>query len=456
MEDKTAKRTAEEKAALQQLVTNQFTLLDYDMIVADEIHTIGNWDSQMTMAAIQSSVKAKRRIGLTGTPGDRPDRLYSQFRFLSPGLMPMGFDEFQARYVRKDPARKFLIRGYSHLEEINFAVTRIASHMKKADCLTLPPVTFIDVPVVAGPRQAARYNEMVLTMKVSEDVDLSYFFNPPKEIEFNKQAWDAAKMRLAHSAVRLVKLLQVSSGFIKIGPDKSICDACSYQEPCVRKDIQPYTPSCKVVQQEPETVILRDFENPKLETARWYVEQLLGEDPTNKAIIWTLFHEELDDLEQMAKELGVGYVRVDGTNTSKIQKWEDAFQKDPKCRLYLGQVASGVGITLTKANYTLYYSLPYYPIHYKQSLERNNRPGQDRPMTVYRFMVQDTLDMFIARLLANKDLVEYSMTELIACGTCDRNRICTEEGIRPFRPGCKYQPDVNRLVAVPELIRRRT
>lgn len=453
LDDAKVKKTPERRAELQRLSVNQFELLDYQMVVADEIHTIGNWDSQTTIAAIRASVKAKRRLGLTGTPGDRPERLYPQLRFLAPGLMPMGYDKFQARYVRANPAKKYLVSGYAHLDEINATMERVASHMKKADCLTLPPMTVVDVPIVPGPRQIARYNELVATMKASKEVDMAFFFDPQPR-EFNEEDWNAAVLQIPHAAVRLVKLLQVASGYLNLGPDKTICDACVHVRECVRANVQPYTRKCKVVQRMPEDRVLRDFENPKLETARYYFERILAESPTNKILVWCLHTDELTDLEGLLKEMKVGYVRVDGSNTSKIQTWEDRFQGDPECRVYLGQVASGVGVTLTAGNYTIYYSLPYRPIHYKQSMERNNRPGQTKVMTVYRFMVQGTMDTFIGRLLENKDLIEYSMTELVACGTCDRNHHCVNEDIRPFRDGCKFKSNVNRLVAVPELIRR--
>jgi len=453
LDDRKTKRTPEERAELTRLASNQFEQLDYQMIVADEIHTIANWDSQTTIAAIRASMKAKRRIGMTGTPGDRPERVYSQLRFLAPGLMPMGYDEFKARYVRMNPAQKYLVKSYAHIDEINGTMNRIVSHMKKAECLTLPPLTVVDIPIVPGPRQIARYNELVATMKASNEVDMSFFFDPQPR-EFNAEEWARAALQLPNAAVRLVKLLQVASGYLNLGPDKTICDECQHVEGCVRDNIQPYTRKCKVIQKIPDNRILRDFENPKLETARYYLEQIMGEDPKNKVLIWCLHTDELADLEKLAKELKIGYVRVDGSNTSKIQEWQDKFQLDPNCRIYLGQVASGVGVTLTAANYAIYYTLPYRPIHYRQAMERNNRPGQTRAMTVYRFMLQGTLDEFIARLLENKELIEYSMTELVACGTCDRNHHCVNEGTRPFQTGCKFQSNIDRLIAAPELIRR--
>lgn len=434
---------------------NYLLSLEYDEALLDEGHSIGNWESQQTRAALILSAKARRRYILTGSPGDRPDRLYAQLRFLAPGFMPISFEKYQGRYLRFHNVKKHMVTGFKNLDELNAVMARIATRMKKEDCLNLPERTVQDVYVAPGPRQSARYNELVLTMKASESPDLEYFFNPPEGEELDEDAWRAALMRMPNAGVRLQKLLQIGSGFLVKNPDRSICDTCPMQERCVRDRIKPYTAKCVVVQRPPPNQILRDFENPKLEAFEYYVRMIMDEDPTNKLICWGTLLPELDDMETVLTRLEIKYVRVDGSNTSKIKQYEDAFQKDPECRVYLGQVASGVGITLTAANYMIYYSLPFYTVHYEQSQDRNHRPGQTRRTTVYRLIMQGMMEAFIAIVLKQKYLVSRTMTDLISCPECPRQATCEDEGIMPFRQGCIYQPEVSRLIATPELIRSR-
>lgn len=444
--------TDEECAEWQELSETSLTDLHYNVIIADESQNLGNFRSEQTKACLKLSAQAARRYCLTGTAADRPEQLYAQLRFLAPALMPMSYQEFEDQHLRYHKTKPYLITGYKRMNVINERIDAIATRAKKEECLDLPPMVIQDIHVHPRPAQIARYNELVSEMKASLAVDLRYLVDPStwEDAEVRQQAI----LQLPHAATRIVKLLQVASGFLVIGPDRTICDNCPRQEHCVVNRIKPYTNECSVVQVEPETVVVRDFGNPKLETFEYYLSEILEADPTHKVLCWGTFLLELDDMEALVRRRGWGYVRVDGSNTKHIKQYEDRFQGDPDCRVYIGQVASGVGITLTAANYAIYYSLPWNRIHYRQSLERNNRPGQTRPMTAYRLMTQGTLDEFIAKLLSHKDLVAYTLTEKITCAPCHKALACAQDGVRPFRAGCIYQADRARPIAPASLIQR--
>jgi SNF2 family DNA or RNA helicase len=258
---------------------------------------------------------------------------------------------------------------------------------------------------------------------------------------------------LPHGAARVNKLLQIVSGFMIVGPDSTICDACPSMERCVENRIKPYTKSCVVVQTPPPRQIIRDVENPKLEMFEQLLSNILESDDTNKVLCWGSYLPELDDMEAVCRKLKVGHVRVDGDSTKHIKEIEDKFAEDPDCRVYVGQVRSGVGINLTSANYAVYYSLPWDQVQYHQSLERNNRPGQVRAMTVYRLIGDDTIQEFVAQVLAHKDHIAYTLVEKIACAQCDQQARCGPENIRPFRQGCKYQSEAVRPIAKVGVIR---
>jgi SNF2 family DNA or RNA helicase len=445
---------------------SRLQLIDYDSIVADESHYLGDFESQQTQACLELSSKALLRVLLTGTAADHPKNLYSQLRFLSPALMPYSWTEFQDKHLVYASQRKrekgeaftgkdkHLVVGFKFLQELNARVDLVASRMRKADCLDLPEMTFVDVPFDLAPNQRARYNELVLQMRASEHPDMQF-----AEIEADADGQVAddnvpspympQMMGIAHGASRVLKCLQVVSGFLINGPDMTICDGCPNVEHCAEKHIKPYTKKCEVVQTAPPKEIIRDIENPKAELFEDLLRNILDADSTNKVLCWASFRPELDDMVAICKKLGVGYVRVDGSNTDRIKEWEDEFQGNPKCRVYVGQVASGIGITLTAANYAIYYSLPWNRKQYNQSLERNNRPGQTRKMTVYRIIARDTFGEFIAKSLQFKESIAYSLTEQVACARCDRGNQerCAREQNHPFRRGCIYQDSVARPVA---------
>ena len=324
--------------------------------------------------------------------------------------------------------------------------------MKKADCLDLPPVTITDLYYDLGPSQRARYNELVMEMQTSVEPVLSYL--RPSSVRPEDLPSQPA-LKLPHGAARVNKMLQVLSGFLILGADYAVCDACVHMEACAEARIRPYTKKCKVFQSAPPRQVLRDVENPKLDIYKEQLEVILEGDASNKVIVWANFTEELDDIARATKELGYGYVRVDGSNTSKIGEISDKFQTDEKCRVYIGQVRTGIGVTLTAANYTIFYSLPWDPLQYRQAMDRNNRPGQRRAMTVYRLLSSDSswaLDRYVAQVLSFKETISLTLTELIACASCDRQQHCANNEILPFREKCKYAANVARPVADVEVI----
>lgn len=448
---KLAQLPPETLAEYQRDVTHPLALLDYDTIVADESHYLGNWMSEQTSAAIALSSKAARRLCLTGTPGDTPLKYYAQLYFLSPGLVPLPYHKFEAHHTVRSEKNKHVVVGYRFMNEINERFNSIAHTMHKSECLDLPPMTEVDLYFDMGVAQRARYNELVMEMATSEAPLLPYA--KPSQLTEETTPQRAA-IRLPHGAARVNKMLQVLSGFVILGADYSICDACPRMDECVAQKIRPYTKKCEVVQSAPERRVLRDIETPKLDLFKEQLQSILDSDPTNKVIVWANVTEELDDLEAAVKALKVGCVRVDGKTYAR-QKRIDSFQQDPACRVYIGQVSTGIGITLTAANYTIFYSLPWDPLQYQQAVDRNNRPGQTRNMTTYRLLTSNAswaLDRYVAKVLTFKEGISLTLTGLIACGSCDRQQACAQEEILPFREKCKYAANVARPVADVEVI----
>jgi SNF2 family DNA or RNA helicase len=413
--------------------------LGYDVIVADESHNFGNPDSEQTKACLELSAGTARRYCLTGTPGDNPGKIYAQLHFLSPALLNMSWDKFKARYFIYSDTHQGVI-GYTRLNELNAIVASISTRVKKADCdLDLPPLTVVDITFGLGPRQVLRYNEVVEDMRVTFRETMAGHLPVAQSNGF----------QLHNRAVAINKLLQIISGFVIEGTDTSICDACEHMEGCVENAIEPYTKKCQVVQKAPKMRVIRDMENPKLEVFKDLITQILESDPTNKVITWGIFKEELDAMQAVVHSLGVKSVRLDGKTTRRSGEVEDAINKDPSVRVLIGMMSAGVGLTLTTPNYMIYYSLPWLPLRYWQAMDRFNRPGQRRRMTVYRLLTSegsDVVDRCVAGVLKFKDRVEATMVSRIACVQCNRMAACALDGTQPFRENCTYAAAVDRPI----------
>lgn len=420
---------------------NRFESFTAGMIAADESHSMGSMDSDQTKALLWLSARSPRRILASGTAGDHPGKLYPQFRFLSSQLLNMSWEKFQETYFVRSQLRRGQVFAYKHLDDLNARVDAVASRMKKRDCIDLPPVTFVDVGYEVTSAQADAYDACIARLR---------------DQELYKSALAGKGVAVVHGAALVNKLLQILSGFMIESPDPAVCDGCTHLMRCVDRNIRPYTPACEVVKIRPKSLVQR-VPSYKPQAFKDLAKRILDSDPTNKIIAWGTYSEELNDMEAVAKELGVGYVRVDGKTTSKIGPISKQFQTDPDCRLYIGQVRSGVGVTLTAANFMIYYALTWDLKDYKQSLERNNRPGQKRDMTVYRLLSrkEGSLDRFLAKVLEFKDAVAYTMLERVSCSGCAQQKTCATAEIQPFRRGCKYAAEVDRPKARAEYLEAR-
>ena len=91
------------------------------------------------------------------------------------------------------------------------------------------------------------------------------------------------------------------------------------------------------------------------------------------------------------------------TPAEKRQKHIDKFQRNPKCRVFIGQiVAAGTGITLTAASEVMFVEASWNPAENAQAAMRAHRIGQTRPVRV-RFMgLANSIDEKIQTVLRAK------------------------------------------------------
>lgn len=384
----------------------------FDAIVADESQKIKQSRSQRTKAALEISKGAYRRVIMSGTPslGD-PRDVYPQYRFLAPYFMPWNVWHFKKIFCVTSPYNKRIVTGFKNLDILNRRVNLVSIRRKKDECLDLPARTFQDLLVSMQPQQLKLYNDLAKTVTESCGADLEAVVNA---LVNTSVAMGIAKggdhvINIPHAAALINKLLQVSAGFIikDTVPEKDPCMDCTELRGCINvtPPIKPWTPRCirrDVLGPAPEKFVER-LDSGKADALTDLLNTLL-EEKTNKVIIWGQYIEELNIIEEVITAAKVGYVRVDGSNTVHAKKFETRFNSDQDCRVYVGQVATGVSITLNSAQYMVYFSLPWNMEHYAQSLDRNHRIGQYKNVTVYRLLTKG-VDRHIAQALAVKGIV---------------------------------------------------
>jgi SNF2 family DNA or RNA helicase len=383
--------------------------IDYRIIVADESHNMKQVNSKQTQAALALSAKAGRRYILSGTPalGD-PRHLYGQLKFLASSLMPENWFEFGNKFLVKSPYNEHIVTGFKNLHIINGRVDSVALRRTKEECLDLPGRQTIDVQIEPSKQQIKWYNDALDSVAdlLNEQLKLG-----PEDSFVDD----------VNAAVRLNKLAQILSGFMYV------------QKPGGEREV------------------LRTKENPRIDALKELLEIVLASD-TNKALVWCVFKVEMEDICGLLEREGIGYVRLDGKTSGDSGALLAQFESDPRCRVLVGQISTGIGFTANAAAYTIYYSLDWSLEKYLQSNDRNYRAGQTKKVTVYRLGVKNSVDSYKVKALDLKQDISKILTSKIACVTCHKQDSCLEAGITAFQEGCIYKKSVDKKTVKPKYL----
>lgn len=88
------------------------------------------------------------------------------------------------------------------------------------------------------------------------------------------------------------------------------------------------------------------------------------------------------------------FARIDGQMRAK--EWKDQirnFRQKPSCTVLLASIRNaGTGINLLVANNVHLLESQWNPMVEEQALDRVHRYGQKRPVTTYRYVVQQSIE----------------------------------------------------------------
>lgn len=441
------------------LYVEQLVEIPYRAIIADESHQMKSPFSERTKAAQALAARARRRVLLSGTPSlGSPFDLYAQLRFLGKYFCNEDWWAFRKIFGvfpewEANEAVPKMVLGYKNLELMNKRVNLVCLKRTKEECLDLPDQVIINKKFQVHTSQKKAYNALI------EDRADAAGYGLQQLIEANQLNHSSGTEVSPHiltpeNVTLLNKLDQISSGFLyKTTKNPRICDGCAHVERCTSENIEPYTKSCAVVKEAPAPITTYFEDNARLDMLQELLEELL-EEPSNKVIIWANYTAELDAISKMLTQASYRHVRVEGGMSSvHLNEAKNAFNTDDKIKVYLGQVSTGIGITLNSANYMVYYNLPWSLEHYLQSLDRNYRIGQTRKVTVYRLLAQHTLDESKAAALDKKMDFSHLVTTQSICATCPEfTKRCAEHNIKLYDSLCIYDRKMLRETAKVRLI----
>ncbi|MCH9684731.1 MAG: DEAD/DEAH box helicase [Deltaproteobacteria bacterium] len=310
-------------------------------VMLDEAQYIKNWTTSTAKSA--KRLKSDHRLALSGTPVENHLLdLWAIFDFLAPGFLGK-LTDFQKNYVKpiEDGDTKVL-------ESLQVRVRPFVMRRKKEDVASeLPPKTEQTLFVHFGRSQLGLYNRILKAAK--------------NEITGRIEEMGIEKSQMAILAA-LTRLRQVA------------CDPRLLGLP----DGSAVPPSAK------------------LEAFRELIADCVGSG--RKVLVFSQFVEMQKLLGAVLDELGIGYLWLHG-GTKNREEMVSRFQQSSGPPVFLISLkAGGSGLTLTEADTVIHYDPWWNPAVEDQATDRAHRIGQEKPVMVYRLVVEDTVEQKMVEL----------------------------------------------------------
>ncbi|CCH60703.1 hypothetical protein TBLA_0D01950 [Henningerozyma blattae CBS 6284] len=332
--------------------------VNWDYAILDEGHKIRNPDSEISLTC--KKIKTYNRIILSGTPiQNNLNELWSLFDFIYPGKLGT-LPVFQQQFV--GPIN---VGGYANATNI-----QVQTGYKCAIALRnlISPYLLRRVKADVA-KDLPKKKEMVLFCKLTE-------YQRKKYIEFlNSRELEQIK-RGKRQVLFGIDILR------KICNHPDILD-CKEEEK--RQSIQYGDPK-------------RSGKMQVVQTTTSFVEE-----KNYKTLLFTQSRQMLDILEEFIsykdKDLqGIKYLRMDGTTSISIRqtlvdKFNNDNDRDDNIDLFLLTTrVGGLGVNLIGANRIIIFDPDWNPSTDLQARERAWRIGQKREVSIYRLMINGTIE----------------------------------------------------------------
>ena len=323
---------------------------EFSYIVLDEAQNIKNPQASTTKAA--KSMRSRRRLALTGTPTEnRPMELWSIMDFLMPGYL--GSHEF----FRTNIERPILEGGTSiEVAQMLNAKTRpfILRRLKADVEKELPPKIESVLHVEMTPSQKHLYTQILNEVR-------------PKVFDaIKKKGIQAASVSILAALLRLRQV-------------------CNHPNSIDAFSELPGFDSGKFS-------LLKDLTTEALESGR-------------KILLFSQFRGMLSIIRSWLDEMQTEYLYLDGATRNR-QELIDRFSTDDSVRLFLISLkAGGSGLNLMAADTVIIYDPWWNPAVESQAVDRAHRIGQNKTVSVYRLVTEESVEQKIMALKEKKSKI---------------------------------------------------
>lgn len=329
----------------------------FDTVIIDELSTFKNHQAQRFKALKKKVKKFKRFIGLTGTPAPRgiPD-LWSQMFLIDAGArLGKSIGSFRKQYLIPERSNGYIVYSWAVREgaqlEIENKINDVVMSLDSSECVELPDINYINVPIVLSKTVKKRYDAF------------------KKDLVLELSTTDVSASNLG---VLCGQLLQFTSG-----------------------QIYTHGPSLPV-----ETI-----HDEKLKALSDILTSANGE----PVIIYYYFKHELDRIISLLESNNLRYSTLE--KDSDLKRWNN-HELDV---LLLHPASAGHGLNLQEGgSVIIWYTLPNFNLElYQQANARLYRQGQAEKVRVYHLLVEDSIDVDMMNALQQKEVTQSTLLEAL-------------------------------------------
>lgn len=358
---------------------------EWDMLCCDEAHYMKCGNTQRALLVLGGKqkgggkiepIKARRKLFLTGTPiSNRPKELWTLVHALAPDVFSSWWN-FAYRYCGAVKTQYGLeADGASNLDELQDKLRATCMVRRlKADVLTELPAKrrqVIEIPCES------------------------------RAVANERSAWERQRAQ--------VEALKLAVELAKGGTDAEYADAVTA--------LQKGTTAAFT-----EMAILRhETALAKVPLIISHVEDALE---AGKVILFA-YHQDV--IAKLAAAFPGCVVVTGQTKIEDRQVAVDRFQKDPACKLFIGNlIAAGVGLTLTASSHVVFCEIDWVPGNISQAEDRAHRIGQRDNVLVQHLVLEGSLDATMAkRLVAKQTVIDAAL---------DKSHESNDEPLLPLMP----------------------
>ena len=351
----------------------------WDWLIVDEAHYVKTPNAQRSKALY--TIQAERKLFMTGTPiVNYPYELFPLLR----SLMPEVYREasgFVGRYCG-GPNNKYTYNAKELHDRLRFgkAIDKQGRVLYEHD------------PVLIR-----RLKKDVLTQlpkKRRQIIEVPCDSRPElkKLVEYETKLWASMDGKVAHEEILAVLNIAKEAGTT----DEELADIIDLLKPSRQFFF------------EEMSRIRHQIAVAKLPLLIEHIQDVFDSFENGEKLVVFTHHNDVSDALDNHFKHKYGTVKVTGlaTPVHERQACVEQFQINPNTKLFIGSMrVAGLGITLTAAHHIVFGELDWTPALITQCEDRCHRIGQEHPLLVQHFVVERSMDAFIAKKIVSKQRV---------------------------------------------------